>query len=48
MRTPQFIVTYRLVTVVITAAILLVVALGTVGVGPLAGVIGPSAPKIGI
>jgi len=48
MRTPQFIVTYRLVTVVITASILIIVALGTVGIGPLAGVIGPSAPKIGI
>jgi hypothetical protein len=48
MTTPQFILTYRLVTVVITLAVLLLVALGTVGIGPLAGVVGPSGPKIGI
>jgi len=48
MKTPQFILTHRLVTVVITAAIILLIALGTVGIGPLAGVIGPSGPKIGI
>jgi hypothetical protein len=48
MTTPQFIFTHRLVIVVITAAVILLVALGTVGIGPLAGVIGPSGPKIGI
>jgi hypothetical protein len=48
MTTPQFILAYRLATVIITAAVILLVALGTVGIGPLAGVVGPSAPKIGI
>jgi hypothetical protein len=48
MTTPQFILTHRLVTVVITVAVILLVALGTVGIGPLAGVIGLSGPKIGI
>jgi hypothetical protein len=48
MSTPQFILTCRLVTVVITVAVILLIALGTVGIGPLAGVIGPSGPKIGI
>jgi hypothetical protein len=48
MRTPQFILTYRLVTVVIAVIIILLFALGTAGIGPLAGLIGPSAPKIGI
>lgn len=48
MRTPRFILTYRLVTVMIAAIIILLVALGTAGIGPLAGLVGPSAPKIGI
>jgi hypothetical protein len=48
MTTPQFILTYRLVTVVITGAVILLVVLGTVGIGPLAGVIGPTGLKIGI
>lgn len=47
MTTPQFILAFRLVTVVITIAVILLVALGTVGIGPLAGVIGPNGPKIG-
>ena len=48
MRTPRFILTYRLVAVIIAAIIILLVALGTAGIGPLAGLVGPSAPKIGI
>jgi hypothetical protein len=48
MQTPQFIHAYRVATVVIAVAVILLVALGTVGIGPLAGVVGPSAPKIGI
>jgi hypothetical protein len=48
MRTPQFILTYRLVTVVIAVIIILLFALGTAGVWPLADLVGPSAPKIGI
>lgn len=48
MTTPQFILAFRLVTVVITVAVILLFVLGTVGIGPLAGVIGPSGPKIGI
>jgi hypothetical protein len=48
MTTPRFILTHRLVIVVITVAVILLLALGTVGIGPLAGLIGPSGPKIGI
>jgi hypothetical protein len=48
MTTPQFILAHRLITVVITGAVILLVALGTAGIGPLASVIGPSGPKIGI
>ena len=48
MTTPQFILTCRLITVVITAAVILLVVLGTVRIGPLAGLLGPSGPKIGI
>jgi type IV secretory pathway TrbL component len=48
MTTPQFILVYRLVTVAVTLAVLLLFALGNFGIGPLAGLIGPSAPKIGI
>ena len=48
MATPQFILTCRLVTALITLAVILLIVLGTVGIGPLAGVIGPSGPKVGI
>jgi type IV secretory pathway TrbL component len=48
MTTPQFIVACRLVTVVITLTVIVLLALGTVGVGPFAGLVGPSGPKIGI
>jgi hypothetical protein len=46
MRTPPFVVSFRLLTVVISLTIIALVALGTVGLGPLAGVLGPSGPKI--
>jgi hypothetical protein len=48
MRTPQFILTWRLVTVAITVVVVLLVVLGSMGIGPLAGLLGPSGPKIGI
>jgi|HubBroStandDraft_1064217.scaffolds.fasta_scaffold4445812_1 hypothetical protein len=48
MTTPQFILTYRLLTVVITIVVIVLIALGTAGIGPLAHLIGPSTPRIGI
>ena len=48
MTTPQFIDACRLGTVVITLTVIVLVTLGTVGIGPLAGLVGPSGPKIGI
>jgi hypothetical protein len=48
MTTPQFIRAWRLATALIAIVVILLVVLGTVGVGPLAGLLGPSAPKIGI
>jgi hypothetical protein len=48
MTTPQFILTWRLATVVITIVVVLLIALGSFGIGPLAGLLGPSAPHISI
>jgi hypothetical protein len=48
MKIPQFIVTYRVLTVTITLLILLVCVLGDVGIGPLAPLLGPAAPKFSL
>jgi hypothetical protein len=47
-KTPQFIIRNRIITVAIALLIIVLVALGDVGIGPLSAVFGPAAPKIGI
>jgi hypothetical protein len=48
MTTPQFILAWRLATVVVTIGVVLLVVLGSFGIGPFAGLLGPSAPHIGV
>jgi hypothetical protein len=48
MKTPRFIIRYRIITVTIALFIIVLVVLGDVGIGPLNPVLGPAAPKIGI
>jgi hypothetical protein len=48
MRTPPLVLTYRLITVVISLAIISLVGLGMAGIGPLAGLLGPSGQKVNI
>jgi hypothetical protein len=48
MTPPQFILAWRLATVAITIVVVLLVILGSFGIGPFAGLLGPSAPHIGV
>jgi hypothetical protein len=47
-KTPEFIVRYRIITVAIALLIIVLVALGAVGIGPFSVLLGPAAPKINI
>jgi hypothetical protein len=44
MTTPAHVITYRVIIVLITLAVLLMVGLGLANLGPLAGIIGTNAP----
>jgi hypothetical protein len=44
MKTPPLVITYRLTTVLISLAIIALVGLGVVGIGPLAGLLGAAGP----
>jgi hypothetical protein len=48
MKVPQYITTYRILTVAITLLIIVLCALGDVGIGPLAPLLGHAGPKISI
>jgi hypothetical protein len=48
MKIPPYITAYRIVTVAITVTILVLCALGDLGLGPLAALLGPAGPKINI
>jgi hypothetical protein len=46
MNTPPLVVTYRLISVVISLAIIALVGLGMAGLGPLAGLLGTGGLKV--
>jgi hypothetical protein len=48
MKTPPLVVTYRLITVVISLAIIVVIGLGMAGLGPLGGLLGAHGPSVNI
>jgi hypothetical protein len=46
MKTPPLVISYRLVTVLISLAIIALVGLGMAGIGPLAGLLDPSGVQV--